>query len=80
MSRGFRGAAILIAILASAGPGRAQNMAFTPPIPSPNLAPSPKAEDPKRPVQHAYGGELPNQRTGPIRTRVVRDICIGCLR
>lgn len=24
------------------------------------------------------GGRLPNQRTGPVRDHVVRDICIGC--
>ncbi len=26
----------------------------------------------------ALGGRLPNQRTGPLRDHVVRDICIGC--
>ncbi len=24
------------------------------------------------------GGRLPNQRTGPMRDHVVRDICVGC--
>ncbi|GJE16976.1 hypothetical protein [Methylobacterium marchantiae] len=83
MSRRSYGAGILIAVLSSAGPGSAQNMALTPPLPQTNPVPAEPAkypEPPPRPQRHAFGGELPNQRTGPTRPRVVRDICIGCDR
>lgn len=83
MSRWIYGAGILGAALASAGPCAAQNMALTPPAPPPNASPSEPVrhpEPPARPQLHAFSGELPNQRTGPMRNRVVRDICIGCDR
>ncbi|MCJ2127932.1 hypothetical protein [Methylobacterium sp. E-045] len=83
MSRRIYGAGILVVALASASPGMAQNMAFTPPEPRPSPVPSEPVrhpEPPARPQLHAFGGELPNQRTGPMRNRVVRDICIGCDR
>ncbi|WP_019903713.1 hypothetical protein [Methylobacterium sp. 77] len=83
MSRRFLGVTILLAALFSAGPGLAQNMALTPVVKpsSPGPAEPVKHPDPPpRPQLHAFGGELPNQRTGPMRPRVVRDICIGCDR
>jgi hypothetical protein len=83
MSRWIYGAGILSAALASAIPCAAQNMALTPPAPRPNTVPSEPVrhpEPPARPQLHAFSGELPNQRTGPMRNRVVRDICIGCDR
>lgn len=83
MSRLLHGTGILIVVLAAAGPGQAQNMAFTPPAPLARPAPAeaPKRPDPPlRPASHSIEGELPNQRTGPARNRVVRDICIGCDR
>ena len=79
-------AAIKVALLGSAlavAPTLAQNMALTP-HPEPQTTPSPrKREQPlasPRAQAQVPGGELPNQRTGPMRQRVVRDICIGCDR
>ena len=83
MSRWIYGAGILGAALASSGPCAAQNMALTPPAPPANASSSEPVrhpEPPARPQLHAFSGELPNQRTGPMRSRVVRDICIGCGR
>ncbi|MCC0809398.1 hypothetical protein FPV16_24910 [Methylobacterium sp. W2] len=83
MSRRIYGAGTLVVALASASPCFAQNMALTPPPPPPSAVPSEPVRypgPPPRPQLHAFGGELPNQRTGPMRNRVVRDICIGCDR
>lgn len=35
---------------------------------------------PVRPSDRVLAGDLPNQRTGPMREHVVREICIGCDR
>ena len=83
MSRRIYGAGILGVALASVSPCAAQNMALTPPPPPANAVrsePVRHPEPPARPQLQAFGGELPNQRTGPMRNRVVRDICIGCDR
>ncbi|MGU3358774.1 hypothetical protein ACLBWX_00410 [Methylobacterium sp. M6A4_1b] len=62
-------------------PAAAQYMALTAPTPRPASPEPPKPVPPMaRPVEHAFNGQLPNQRTGPGRHRVVRDICIGCDR
>jgi len=66
-------------------PASAQYMALTaPPRPDAARAVAPVAQKPvpppSRPAEHAFGGQLPNQRIGPARQRVVRDICIGCDR
>ena len=79
-------AAIKVALLGSAltvAPTLAQNMALTP-NPQPLSGPSPPEHrrilSPPRAQAQVPGGELTNQRTGPMRQRVVRDICIGCDR
>lgn len=66
-------------------PARAQYMALTPPNTAPTPMAAPEASKPAapmaaRPAEHAFNGQLPNQRTGTGRQRVVRDICIGCDR
>ncbi len=80
-------AAVSFAILYSVLPacsGRAQNMALTP---DERLSPRPPSltvphrgwpMPPPRP--RAFEGKLPNQGTGPMNERVLRDICIGCDR
>jgi hypothetical protein len=62
-------------------PAAAQYMALTAPAPRP-AAPEPPKPVPSatRAAEHAFNGQLPNQRTGHGRERVVRDICIGCDR
>ena len=45
-------------------------------VPAPGKWPKP----PVRPSDHLLAGDLPNQRTGLMHERVVRDICIGCDR
>jgi hypothetical protein len=65
----------------ASGPAAAQYMALTAPAPKPAAPEPPKPVPPTaRPVEHAFNGQLPNQRTGQGRQRVVRDICIGCDR
>lgn len=64
-------------------PALAQYMALThadAPAHKPEIAPSPAPLPPPRPSARVLDGELPNQRTGPKRERVVHDICIGCDR
>ena len=74
---------LLLAAIPSAA--SAQYMALTAP-PKPDLPRAAPPDAPKpvplpaRPAEHAFNGSLPNQRTGPARQRVVRDICIGCDR
>ncbi|KQP30553.1 hypothetical protein ASF49_13680 [Methylobacterium sp. Leaf104] len=72
-----------LALGLGSAPAAAQYMALTAPAPAPRPA-SPEAPKPvaptARPVEHAFNGQLPNQRTGLGRQRVVRDICIGCDR
>lgn len=74
----------LISGLALPAPAAAQYMALTAPAPTPSQPPVPQPARPVPPVaraaEHAFNGSLPNQRTGPSRQRVVRDICIGCDR
>ena len=79
-------AAIKVALLGSAlaiAPTWAQNMALTP-NPEMPTRPSPNEREhplsPPRAQAQVPSGELPNQRTGLKRQRVVRDICIGCDR
>lgn len=79
-------AAIKVALLGSAlavAPALAQNMALTP-NPEPHTRPTSNDRErpasPPRAQAQVPSGELPNQRTGPMRQRVVRDICIGCDR
>ena len=56
---------------------------FVPPSPATYAAPE-TAEAPgrraaiRRAAPAPPGGALPNQRTGPMRDHVVRDICVGC--
>ncbi len=77
--------ALALTILGSMelGPARAQYMALTPedaPAHKAEIAPPPAPLPPPRPSARVLDGDLPNQRTGPKRERVVRDICIGCDR
>lgn len=63
-------------------PAAAQFMALTPSPRSDAVPPEPRKPVPPttRAAEHAFNGQLPNQRTGTGRQRVVRDICIGCDR
>ena len=74
-----------LAALGSTGiePALAQYMVLThegAPASKAEIVPPPAPLPPPRPTARALDGELPNQRTGPKRERVVRDICIGCDR
>lgn len=77
-------AAVAMGFGLAPAPVAAQYMALTataPTQPPPAVPEPPKPVPPAaRPVEHAFNGPLPNQRTGPGRQRVVRDICIGCDR
>ncbi|MBX9931740.1 MAG: hypothetical protein K2Y56_09420 [Methylobacterium sp.] len=75
--------AALLGLALGGAPASAQHMALTPGGEAPAGRPAPVVErnvPPSRPRAEVLGGELPNQRTGPMRQRVVRDICIGCDR
>lgn len=56
---------------------------FVPPSPATYAAPGKDAVHERRalvsrPAPIPRAGQLPNQRVGPMRERLVRDICIGC--
>lgn len=74
---------LAILVTGQASPAAAQYMVLThpgAPPPAAETAPPAAPLPPPRPTARILDGELPNQRTGPKRERVVRDICIGCDR